>query len=333
MSVRLRGNKWVVDFYTEGRKGRRIILTLPKYIGTREEALAFEKEYKQVQKEEPLKPPVHSSIAVMTPMFFEYCEMHKALKTTRDIKSCFNNHILPVLRNIRAESINLAHFHQYKKKRLEEGGSSRSINKEIAYIGSFYKWGKQHGYLSGLPFRIERLPYKRPIPNILSFDEIVRFIKAATPDIYRVLFLTIYNLGTRFDETKNIRWENIDTENRTITVKGKGNKERRLPYGSWLHEELLRLSPKKGYIFASKRTERPIQDTRKAIQRAKKAAGITKRIHPHLLRHSFATHLLDKGVNLRIIQGLLGHSQIQTTEWYTQISIEAKRDASNTLLP
>lgn len=177
-----------------------------------------------------------------------------------------------MLGNIRAESINLVHFHQYKKKRLEEDGSNRSINKEIAYISSFYKWGKQHGYLSGLPFRIERLPYKRPIPNILSFNETVRFIKAATPDIYRVLFLTIYNLGTRFDEARNIRWENVDTENRTITVKGKGNKERRLPYGSWLHEELLRLTPKKGYILYIKKDRKTNTERQEGYTESKKGS-------------------------------------------------------------
>lgn len=80
MSVRLRNNKWVIDFYTDGRKGRRIQLSLPANIGSRAEALAYEKEYKKFQKEAPLSPPANSTITNMTPMFFEYCEMHKAAK-------------------------------------------------------------------------------------------------------------------------------------------------------------------------------------------------------------------------------------------------------------
>lgn len=337
MSVRLRGKKWITDFYSNGRKGRRIVITLPEWIKSKEEALELEREYKSIQREEPQRPPINSSIANMTPMFYEYCEMHKAEKTTKDIKSCFKNHVLPILGNIRAEGITLAHFHQYKKKRLESRGSNRSICKEIAYIGSFYKWGKQYGYLSGLPFRIERLPYRRPIPNILSFDETIRFIRACSPDIYRVLFLTIYNLGVRLDEARKIKWSNVDIENKTITVMGKGSKERRIPFGNWLREELKKLKsqdlPTEEYVFRSKRTGRPLTDVRKAIARAKKAAGIDKRIHAHLLRHGFATHLLEDGVNLRIIQQLLGHAQIQTTEWYTQVSVETKRSAINTLLP
>lgn len=332
MSVRQRkdrNNKWEASFYI-GKKRFRILL--PDSIKNKRDASDLEKELKLYHKEEPIRPTSNSSITSMTPMFFEYCEMHKAQKTTKDIKYSFNNHIIPTLGYIKAESINHSHFHLYKKKRREEGGSNRTINKEIAYIGSFYKWGKQHGYLSGLHFRIESLPYKRPIPNILSFDEIVKFINAATPDIYRVFFLTIYNLGLRINEARNITWENVDLENRTITVLGKGNKERRLPYGQWLHKELLRLSPGKGYIFSG-RTGKPIQDARKAIQRAKTATGITKRIHAHLLRHCFATHLLDEGVDTRIIQRLLGHADQQTTQWYTQVSTKLQRDASNKILP
>ena len=335
MSVHIRNKKQVIDFSVYPIKGKRkrIRLSLPKDITSKEEALLYEKEYKRIQAEEPVKPPVNASIEIMSEMFYEYCNMHLAKTTARDIKQCFVNHILPILGKTKAESISLIHFHNYKKLRLEQKGSNRSISKEIAYIGSFYKWGKKYGFLSGLPFKIERLPYKRPVPAVLSFEETTKLIKAATPDIYRVFLLTLYNLGVRLNEARNIKWSDIDFEDRTITVTGKGSKERRLPFGNWLYEELQRLNPKEGYLFVSRRTERPISDIRKAISRAKKEAGIIKRVYPHLLRHSFATHLLDRGVNLRVIQGLLGHAQVQTTEFYTHVSIEAKRNASGVLLP
>lgn len=335
MSVHIRNNKWTIDFsvYPVKGKRKRIRMSLPKDITSKDEALLYEKEYKRIQAEEPSKPPINASIETMSQMFFEYCGMHLAKTTARDIKNCFANHILPILGKIKAESISLIHFHNYKKLRLEQKGSNRSISKEIAYIGSFYKWGKKYGFLSGLPFRIERLPYKRPVPTVLSFDETIKLIKAATPNIYKVFLLTLYNLGTRLDEARNIKWSDIDFENRTITVTGKGSKERRLPFGNWLYEELQKLDPGAGYVFASKKTGKPLQDVRKAIQRAKQHAGIQKRVYPHLFRHSFATHLLDRGINLRVIQRLLGHAQVQTTEFYTHVSIEAKRGASGVLLP
>ena len=333
MSVRISRKKWIADFYINGRKGRRITITLPSWVKCKEEAAEVEKELKQTAREESFKPSSNSTITQLSQMFFEYCELHLAKTTARDIRQCFKNHILPILGNVRANIITLTHFHNYKKKRHEENGTNRSITKEIAYIGSFYKWGKKYGILTGLPFRVERLPYKRPIPTVLSFEETTNLIKAATPDIYRVMLLTLYNLGIRLNEARNIKWENIDFENRTITVTGKGNKERKLPYGIWLYEELQKLKPGTGYVFLSRRNNRPIQNIRKAIQRAKEKTGIKKRIYPHLLRHSFATHLLDRGVNLRVIQGLLGHAQVQTTEFYTQVSTETKKQASSLLLP
>ena len=225
MSVRLRNNKWTVDFYLNGRKGKRIQLTLPDTVKTREEALEHEKHYKRIQKEETVKVNTNSSISQHSPTFFEYCDMHLAPKTSKDIQSCFKNHILPILGSLRANFISLSHFHMYKKRRLDEKGSNVSINKEINYIGSFYKWGKKYDILSGIPFKVERLPYKRPIPYILSFEETIEFIKAATPDIYRVLFLTIYNLGLRLDEAIKLKWSNVDLNNRTITVKERAIKK------------------------------------------------------------------------------------------------------------
>ena len=118
MSVHIRYKKWVIDFYKDGRKGKRIKLTLPEGIKTREEALEYEKQYKKFQREEPLRPPVNASIETMSTMFFEYCAMHLAATTTRDIKSCFKNHVIPALGKVRAESITLTHFHNYKKKEL-----------------------------------------------------------------------------------------------------------------------------------------------------------------------------------------------------------------------
>ncbi|MBI4689504.1 MAG: tyrosine-type recombinase/integrase [Nitrospirae bacterium] len=333
MSVRQRKDRnyrWEITLYSKGKRTR---ILLPKSVTLESEAKDIEKAHIQISLEEPLTPPVNASINQMTTPFFEYCDMHKAKSTTRDIKSCFTNHVLPILGHIRADSITPTHFHLYKKTRLNEKGTNRTISKEIAYIGSFYKWGKKYGYLRGIPFRIERLPYDRPIPTVLTFDETVSFIKAATPDIYRIFFLTLYNCGMRFSEARFIKWENIDMQNRTITVKGKGNKNKKLPFGEWLYKEFLNLGVSSGYVFISKRTGEPIQNVRNVIAKAKKTAGISKRIHPHLLRHTFATHLLEEGVDLRIIQSLLGHTQVSTTEWYTHVAVQTKRNAVNKLLP
>jgi site-specific recombinase XerD len=338
MSVRIKntkqGPRFVIDYYENGRKGKRRQLLLPKFVKTQEQANQYESEYKRLTKEEPANPQPNASISQMKKTFFEYCEMHLAKSTTRDIKSCFKNHIIPILGNLQAQSISIAHFHMYKMTRLKEKASHVSINKETAYIGSFYKWGKKYGYLTGLNFRIDRLQYKRPIPKILTFEETITLIKAAQPARNRALLLLIYNCGLRLTEATKLTWEQVDMENRTITVLGKGNKERKIPFGNWLYNELHELKQITGYVFPSKRNkEKPVCDIRKCIADAKKAAEITKRVHPHLLRHTFATHLLDQGTDLRTIQKLLGHTEVQTTQWYTQVSTKLTREAIDRLLP
>jgi integrase/recombinase XerC len=336
VSIRLKqtkkGPRFIVDYYENGRKGRRRQLVLPNFIKTKEEAQQYETEYKRLTRDEPTRPPANSTILQMSKTFYEYCEMHLAKSTTRDIKSCFKNHIIPILGNIRAESISIAHFHMYKQSRLKEQASNVSVNKETAYIGSFYKWGKKYGYLSGINFRIDKLPYRRPIPNILSFEETIALIKAATPQMYRTLLLLIYNCGLRISEATPLTWEQVDMENKTITVMGKGQKERKIPFGNWLHSEFQTMNPSKGQIFQSRRKKgHAIVDIRKPLEEARKTANIKKRVHPHLLRHTFATHLLDNGTDLRIIQKLLGHTEVQTTQWYTQVSTLLTRDAIDKL--
>jgi len=336
MSVRIKktkkGPRYLVDWYENGRKGNRRQFLLPTFIKTKEHAQEYEKQYKKLAQEEPLKPLPNSSISTMSDMFFEYCEMHLAKSTTRDIKSCFKNHVIPIMGNVRANSITIAHFHMYKQTRLKEKASHVSINKEVAYIGSFYKWGKKYGYLSGLNFRIEKLKYKRPIPNILTFEETISLIEAARPDMYRALLLMIYNCGLRLTEATKLTWEQVNMERQIITVMGKGSKERNIPYGNWLQEELKALGPGKGYIFLSRvRKGKPISDIRVPLQEAKKVAKIEKRVHTHLLRHTFATHLLENGADLRVIQKLLGHADVQTTQWYTQVSSNLTKEAVNTL--
>jgi len=94
------------------------------------------------------------------------------------------------------------------------------------------------------------------------------------------------------------------------------------------------LKPGKGFIFLSRvKKGSPISDIRVPLKKAKEAAGITKKVHTHLLRHSFATHFLVQGTDLRVVQKLMGHAEVQTTQWYTQVSTKLTIEAINRLIP
>lgn len=174
--------------------------------------------------------------------------------------------------------------------------------------------------------KIELPPIKRnkTIPDILTLEEIKNLIGSANNVKHRLIIKVLYGTGLRISEIVNLKKENINFEENLIKVNlGKGKKDRFVKIPSSIKEELINYSKtfESKYLFPSNRNKKITKATIQAILRnSAKRAGIKKRVYPHLLRHSFATHLLEQGTDLRIIQKLLGHSSIKTTQIYTQIS-------------
>lgn len=165
-------------------------------------------------------------------------------------------------------------------------------------------------------------------PEVLSRDEIFLLIKNAKNNKTRLIIELLYSTGLRVSELVNLKTEQIDFKEKTIRVKsGKGNKDRiTIVAGKILKdlEKYIQTLPEASpYLFPGKEkrglTTRNIQ---KIIQNVAFKAGIKKRVTPHTLRHSFATHLLENGTDIRLIQELLGHSQLSTTQIYTHVSQE-----------
>lgn len=160
------------------------------------------------------------------------------------------------------------------------------------------------------------------IPDILTKAEIKQLIIETHNPKHKRLIKLFYSTGMRLSEVRNLKFEQIDFNDDTIKIKGKGNKERFILIASSLKEDLINYKKQtwSEYVFSnnwSKMSER-------GIQHAIKIAGkrINKNIHVHTLRHCFATHLLESGVDIRKIQVLLGHSNIKSTQIYTQVSKE-----------
>lgn len=162
------------------------------------------------------------------------------------------------------------------------------------------------------------------IPDILTIEEMKDLIENTSNPKHKLIIKLLYGTGLRVSEIVNLKKEEINFSENLIKIKlSKGKKDRFVKLPSSIKEELngyLKLILSE-YLFPSNRGGKLTKDTiQKIVQNSAKKAGIKKRVYPHLLRHSFATHLLEQGTDLRIIQKLLGHSSIKTTQMYTQIS-------------
>jgi integrase/recombinase XerD len=185
------------------------------------------------------------------------------------------------------------------------------------------------------PWLVEDMPVpKRPIrlPEVLSREEVERLIQSAVSPLHRIWLLILYATGIRREELVQLKIGDIDSDRMLIRIRqGKGKKDRNVMLSPRLLQELRdywrAANPKpQTYLFPSKSahpkgdvpmTSKSIWD---AVQQAATRAGLDKRVHPHTLRHCFATHLLESGADLRTIQLLLGHADLKTTSRYLHLS-------------
>lgn len=183
-----------------------------------------------------------------------------------------------------------------------------------------------------------KVPKKaKKLPTVLTIDEIKELIKATKRGRNRLIVEFLYSSGVRVSEAVKIKVPNINLKEKIAMVRGgKGSKDRVIILSkNWAREikkYLNRKKVKSEFVF-SKKNGKPISvDTvQRIIREATKKAGINKRVTPHSLRHSFATHLLEAGENIRKIQELLGHSNLSTTQIYTQVSTEELKKVQSPL--
>jgi integrase/recombinase XerD len=197
-----------------------------------------------------------------------------------------------------------------------------------------------YGTTLGKDWVISKIPFaKQPKtkPVVLSIKEAQRFLESISNLKYRVLVMTVYATGMRHSEVLNLKVTDVDSERMTIRIRsGKGNKDRYVSLSptllAWLRAYWKIVRPK-DYLFPSKVAGRPLTKdvVWKVIKQARLISGIPKAITMRMLRHSFATHLLESGTNLRVIQTLLGHSSLNTTAIYTKVSNETIRAVQSPL--
>ena len=207
---------------------------------------------------------------------------------------------------------------------LVAGGMSWSaFNQTVCALRFFF--GVTLGR-AGLPERIPHAREPRRLPVVLSADEVVRFLDAVSWLKHRAALTTAYAAGLRVSEVVNLKVTDIDSSRMVIRVEqGKGAKDRYVmlsPQLLGILRSYWRLTRPVRWLFPGRDADHSLHPTvlQGACRSARAAAGLDKRVTMHTLRHSFATHLLESGTDIRIIQALLGHNSLQTTARYTQVT-------------
>jgi integrase/recombinase XerD len=221
-------------------------------------------------------------------------------------------------------------LHQIEVEQLAYG-TYRQVYSALKFLYSVTL--DRPGEVSRLPF-----PKRRPssLPKVLTVDELTAFFAAIRKAKYRTLFMTCYAAGLRLGEVCRLQVTDIDSRRMVLHVLGKGSKERLTILSPRLLEVLRgywRLAKPTVWLFPGATPARPVAlDTaRDVFHRARVQAGLPTGYTPHSLRHSFATHLLDAGTDLVLIQNLLGHRSIHTTSRYTHVSLARIQQASSPL--
>jgi integrase/recombinase XerC len=232
--------------------------------------------------------------------------------------------------------------------------SSATMARKIATLRSFYKWAARHSIAASNPMTAIRTPRQtKRLPKAITIEQIERLL--ATPsdkDVLgmrdRAMLETLYSTGIRVSELVGMNVEDVDESGEAVRIRGKGRKERLVPLGMHALSAIRRYiqmvvadqrfsrvwgeragagSPA-GPLFVNKHGQRlSTRSVRRKLDKYLKSAGLDPEISPHTLRHSFATHLLENGADLRSVQELLGHQSLSTTQIYTHLTAQRLKDA------
>lgn len=235
------------------------------------------------------------------------------------------------------EDARTIHLRSYLSRLRGRGLSVRSIARNIVALRQLYRFLEREKIIGEAPLPVFFVPRaSRKLPHALGHEDARRLLEQPDPSTPlgardRAMIELLYATGVRVSELVSLQTHQVNLQGSYLTVKGKGAKVRMVPFGKWARERLgpylkavrpkLLKGKSSSFLFVT-RSGRPLtrQGFWKLVRRYALAAGIDKRVTPHTLRHSFATHLLEGGADLRSVQSMLGHSDISTTQIYTHVS-------------
>jgi integrase/recombinase XerD len=276
--------------------------------------------------------------------YLEYLELEKGLSINTveayqrdlyDFASEINNDV---------ENIDRMSISSYIRGLKEKNLAPTSITRKIASLRGFFKWAFSMNILKKNPAStLEQPKTPHKLPKVISIKEIEELLHSDLNSVQSVIIELLYSCGLRVSELVNLKINDIDLKSKYIRCTGKGAKERIIPLGERAKEVLKNYYPErdivvKKYNLTTKRLL--ITDIGRVLNRQdiynlihQKGKLIHKNISPHTLRHTFATHLLENGADLRVVQELLGHSDVSTTQLYTHISKKRLKDVYFSINP
>jgi tyrosine recombinase XerC len=231
------------------------------------------------------------------------------------------------------ESVDYLLLRKYLALLKEKKLGSRSMARHLSALRSFFKFLTREGFLKSNPILSVASPkLDKHLPQFLTEEEVIRLINSSLPKDEmgmrdRAILETFYSTGMRIGELVSLSQDDLDFIGGVVKLKGKGKKERIAPIGdkaiSSLREYLEKRKKQTNAVFLNKRGTR-ITDrgVRNIVGKYLRLSGMKQGVSPHTLRHSFATHLLNRGADLRTVQELLGHANLSTTQIYTHLTTE-----------
>ncbi|MDR1327719.1 MAG: tyrosine recombinase XerD [Heliobacteriaceae bacterium] len=223
------------------------------------------------------------------------------------------------------------HVNSYIRSLREKNYSATSVMRKIASLRGFFKWLCANEMCSVNPaLTLEQPRIPRRLPKVMSIQDMEAILNQNLDNYARVIVELLYGCGLRVSELVSLNVHDVDIKGKYLSCTGKGSKERIVPVGSAAIQAVKDYLPEREYTLNKFNTEtkkllinahgKPV--TRQEVYTLIKQQGekINKHISPHTLRHSFATHLLENGADLRVVQELLGHSDVSTTQLYTHVS-------------
>jgi integrase/recombinase XerC len=223
----------------------------------------------------------------------------------------------------------------------EKGLSKTSVARALAALRSVYRWLAREGLVEQNPAKLVATPkLPKRLPRVPTIEEMNNVIDGEMPEVAvfperdRLMFELLYGCGIRNSELTAINLDDIRLSSEAILIRGKGKKERYVPFGDSAKSALERYFPERHKILQTARKNSPAllinwrggrltsRSVGRIIKKIAVAKGLSPDVHPHTLRHAFGTHMLEEGADLRAIQELLGHERLATTQRYTQLSMK-----------